>query len=1189
MVQFSPTTYTVAENSSSGSVTLSVRANRQGDPNDTITVQYATAPGSATAGQDYTSTNGTITFEPGEVDKSITVLITDDQLLENSETFTVNLSNPSANASLVSATATVTISDDDSQASSVRFEMASYSVNESSQTATLAVTRSGGLGLVASVQYSTSNGTATAGSDYTATTGTVTFPQGSVRQTITIPILEDAVQEASETFNVILSSPSSNATLGDPATATVTISDNDNGSTVRFNPTNYTVNEAAGQVVLTVTATRLGDPNTQITVDYASRDGSASKFEDYSVVAGRLVFNAGETQKQIAVPITNDLQLENVENFFVDLTNPVNASLLGDGSSIATVNIADDDSGTSTIQFSSGAVSVGESNGSIPLNVVRSGGIGLAVTVNYSTADGTAKAGSDYTTAAGTLSFAPGETQKIITVPVIDDSIAEGDETFSASLSNPSAGAALGDPNTTTVTINDNDGAGSTVQFNPTAYTGNETTGSTSTVTLAITATRLGDPNTPITVMYATSNGSALAGSDYQAASGSVTFGPAETQKLITVNILDDGLVENSENFFVTLTSASGASVSGSPATVTIADDDSPTASIGFSASSYTVDEGAGFVTLNVTRSGGRAFSATVNYQTTDGSAKAGTNYVASSGSVNFAPGETSKNIQIPIIDDANPSPTLQFTVKLTDANNTGFVGAQSTATVNIIDNDANVFRFETASYTVNEGAGSVTLKVLAIRAGDTTQEITVDYVTTDGSAKEGVKYVRTAGRLTFAANVTSQTITVPIIDDGTIQGTTTFNVLLSNPRPTSTEGGNTASRLGNPSAATVSIIDNDARRFQFSTTVYTVPNSNGVANLVVTLSRAGDNTSTYSVNFNTADDSAVAGRDYTATSGTLVFGPGETSKAISIDLTPQPGAQPTRQFFVVLSNPSSGSEIGQSVATVVITNPDLTTKLLNISTRGPVASGDEVLIAGFIIRGAGSTTVVVRGIGPSLTQKGVVNSIDDPNLTLFDGNGNQLAFNDNYGTNSSANQAKLGSLTPEDARESAIVATLSPANYTAILRANQNGIGLVEVYNIDRDQPARFENIATRGKVESGDNGPMIGGFIIVAADGQAGAGQRVVIRATGPSLKSAGISNALADTTLDLYRGSQLILSNDNWKTNSVADQNELKATGLAPQNDKEAAIITTLDPGSYSAVVRGKGDTTGVSLVELYRIAP
>lgn len=282
---------------------------------------------------------------------------------------------------------------------------------------------------------------------------------------------------------------------------------------------------------------------------------------------------------------------------------------------------------------------------------------------------------------------------------------------------------------------------------------------------------------------------------------------------------------------------------------------------------------------------------------------------------------------------------------------------------------------------------------------------------------------------------------------------------------------------------------------------------------------------------------------------------------------------------------------LGQvSVATVTITNPDFSTKLLNISTRGPVQGGNDVMIAGFIAQGDFEKRLVLRGIGPSLTAFGVPSAIQDPTLTLMDANGSQLAYNDDYASNSTDDLDTLAAnnLTPEDARESALVASVGPGSYTAILRGKSNGVGLVEVYDLSGTSSTRLVNISTRGKVERGDNDAMIGGFIVAAPQNQPGATQRIVIRAIGPSLKNAGITDALADTTLDLYRGSQLILSNDNWKSSSQADQQALQANGLAPLNDKEAAIVTNLDPGSYSAVVRGKNDTTGVGLVEVYQLS-
>jgi len=250
---------------------------------------------------------------------------------------------------------------------------------------------------------------------------------------------------------------------------------------------------------------------------------------------------------------------------------------------------------------------------------------------------------------------------------------------------------------------------------------------------------------------------------------------------------------------------------------------------------------------------------------------------------------------------------------------------------------------------------------------------------------------------------------------------------------------------------------------------------------------------------------------------------------------------------------------------------------------------GNDVMIAGFIVQGGPDKQLVLRGIGPSLTQFGVPSAVADPTLALIDANGTQLASNDDYISNSDADQDTLANegLTPSNTKESAIVATIPPGAYTAILRGKANGVGLVEVYDISNNLSTKLVNISTRGKVEMGDNGAMIAGFIVSAPNNQPGTVQRVAIRAIGPSLKDFGVSDALLDPTLDIYRGSQLILSNDNWTTNSQTDQQTLQSNGLAPSNNKESALVIDLDPGSYSAVVRGKGNTTGVGLVEVYNL--
>ncbi len=351
------------------------------------------------------------------------------------------------------------------------------------------------------------------------------------------------------------------------------------------------------------------------------------------------------------------------------------------------------------------------------------------------------------------------------------------------------------------------------------------------------------------------------------------------------------------------------------------------------------------------------------------------------------------------------------------------------------------------------------------------------------------------------------------------------------------------------------------------------------MASVTVTLSRIGDPNATYSVSYATSNLTAIAGTDYIAASGTLTFGPGVTSKVVNVTLINESVGSPTRQFLITLSNPTNGAFLGTTSSAIVsVINPDLSTKPVNISTRGLVQSGDGVMIAGFIIQGNAPKQVIIRGLGPSLTQKGVVNALQDPSLDLRDIGGAQLAFDDNYKDSQEAEIEATG-LVPTDDREAAIVMTLAPGAYTAILRGTTNGVGLVEVYDLDTTSATLLVNISTRSSVGADDNTALIGGFII---SGQ--VGHQVLIRARGPSLTSAGVDGALQDPTLDFYRGSELILSNDNWKT---TDKSAIEATGLAPSNDNESAILVTLDPGSYSAVVRGKNSTTGIGLVEVYQM--
>ena len=252
-----------------------------------------------------------------------------------------------------------------------------------------------------------------------------------------------------------------------------------------------------------------------------------------------------------------------------------------------------------------------------------------------------------------------------------------------------------------------------------------------------------------------------------------------------------------------------------------------------------------------------------------------------------------------------------------------------------------------------------------------------------------------------------------------------------------------------------------------------------------------------------------------------------------------------------------------------------------NVSTRLRVETGDNVGIGGFIITGNQSKQILVRGIGPALSQFHIANVLADPIIELHDSTRATIATNDNWKDTQQAAIQATG-LAPQNDLESAILMTLSPGSYTVILRGtNQSsGVGLVEVYDLSPADGSKLYNISTRGRVQLGDN-VMIGGFIL---GGDGGGSLTVLVRAIGPTLAQFGLQ-ALADPTLELHNGNgALIYQNDDWQSDQ---EQEITDTGLAPSDPHESAIVQTLAPGNYTAIVRGKNSTIGIALVEVYNL--
>ena len=262
-----------------------------------------------------------------------------------------------------------------------------------------------------------------------------------------------------------------------------------------------------------------------------------------------------------------------------------------------------------------------------------------------------------------------------------------------------------------------------------------------------------------------------------------------------------------------------------------------------------------------------------------------------------------------------------------------------------------------------------------------------------------------------------------------------------------------------------------------------------------------------------------------------------------------------------------------------------LASHLANISTRAVVGEGDQVCIAGFILTGDSGRTkrLILRGLGPSLGSSGIPAGelISDPVIGLYDAGGLPISVNDDW-RNSQASEIQASGLAPSDDREAAILATLAPGRYTAILQGanNTGGTGLIEVYDLDSESDSRLLNLSTRASVGV-DNRVLIGGVIVRTIS------SRLLLRALGPELAAAGVRDVLADPILELYDANGSLLSaNDDWR--SAPNANDIVATGLAPTADHAAAILLPA-PGvnSYTAIVRGVGNATGVALFEAYLI--
>jgi len=415
-------------------------------------------------------------------------------------------------------------------------------------------------GAAPSVHYTTANVTATSGADYTATSGTASLANNGCRcATVNVPILGDTTTEGTETFAVNLSS-AVNAKIGD-AQGIGTIYDNEGPPSLVV--TDVSGAEASGTISFSVLLTNAS--GTTVSVDYATADGSAIAGSDYTATSGTLTFTPGQTSKTVPVTIANDALAEDDETFTLNLSNATGGIAIADAQGVGTIVNDDLDPTVSVGNASVVEGDIGTTTLSLP--VTLSGPSGREVDVDYATSDGTATAGSDYSATSGTLVFAAGETSKQIDVTVTGDLWVESNETLSVTLSSP-FNADLG-TSVATGTITNDDANPKLVVSDVAKLEGNSGT-TPLTFTVAMVPVSVSD----VTVDYATSGGTATAGSDYTATSGTLTIPAGQASGTIAVSVSGDKTYEPNETVTLTLSNPAGASIVVGTATGTILNDD---------------------------------------------------------------------------------------------------------------------------------------------------------------------------------------------------------------------------------------------------------------------------------------------------------------------------------------------------------------------------------------------------------------------------------------------------------------------------------------------------------------------------------------------------------------------------------------------------------------------------------------
>jgi Ca2+-binding RTX toxin-like protein len=899
------------------------------------------------------------------------------------------------------------------------FDKATYIFDENSF-ARIIVNRAGGSDGEVSATITYSGGTAISPDDFNNASIAVNFAAGETSKIVTIPIVNDSQFEADETVNLNLSNQTGGATLGSQTTAVLTIINDDlpQRGITSLNNSNYTVNEN-GTAYITLTRTNGSDGEVSVTL--TPSNGSAIAPYDYIKSPITVIFANGKTSQKFGIPLVNDIANESDETIYLTLSNPTGGATLGTEIN-AVITIVDDDFASQyassvialSSQYSSTAWSAEQALG--PPNTFTYGDYSTSWAPRPLNADGDFEADEFITVGFSYPAYASGieirETYGngfVRSIELLDNqgnyhSIWSGTDTslpgspvnFRVDFKRTNylvVGARINvdvDHNLSaweeidSVQLFSSDKVlpHGSIQFSDNMYSVIENGIPVSRIILD----RINGGDGEVNVTITPYNGSAIAPDDYNNTPITVTFAKGETSKTITIPINNDSVYEPTETVNLTLSNPKGGATLGTQTTavLNIIDNDAMPGVLAFSEANYSINEdGTTVVAVNVNRTGGSDGAVSATISLTDGTATRPDDYINTSVTVNFANGETSKVVTIPIVNDGVFETNETINLNLNNPTNGATLGSQNTATLAIIDNDAlpGILGFSGANSTVNEDGTPIT-QVTLTRTGGSNGEVSVILTPDGGTATAGIDYNITPITVSFANGETSKTIAIPINNDSVYEPTETVNLTLSSPT-----GGAT---LGSQTTVVLKIIDNDAVAgvLSFSNATYNI-NENGTPVTQVTINRTWGSDGAVSGTVTLSNGTATAGSDYVANPININFANGETSKTVSIPIINDTVLENTERINLTLTNPTGGVNLDNSQKNAILTilDDDFKPTLTTITNPQQVTEGNT--IQGTVFRNSDTTHPLIVALVNSDNSQ-----ITAPNTVTIPVGANSANFN---------------------------------------------------------------------------------------------------------------------------------------------------------------------------------------------------